>query len=316
MNKKIVEIFPWSLAIAIGSAVFFASFPDMMYDLRGMRDAQNTLNYYHPLYARWLFMLLSVGPLQIMFLLLAAVSIASLYFSLRVYGGRHWMVFVSYQLLWLYFYGQIDGIIIGGLTLAYYAIERKRPVLAGLGIAIAMIKPQMSAFMILLFLWWSPSKWKTLTIPTVMILLSFIQWGFWIPEWLNKLFGFHDIFLPTATNISVWPITGPWVLLIWPFLALLPIDRKHRLIAFAAGTMMSVPYFPIYSSLLVLPMQIPVLVYVIFQTAFLKPLFQSAIFDFLRVVPVILLAWALYKGVDWKNLRIPWTKPQANTLKS
>ena len=311
MNANKIKNFPWSLGVAIGGMLFFVNHQEWLLDLRGMRDAQNAMTYYHPLWARWLFSLLSILPLQATFIVLSIVTLVSLYFSLRIFGGRHWMVFISYQLFWLYYYGQIDGLIVGGLALAYWAGERKKPYLVGLGIAIAMIKPQISIFLIILFWLWSPSRWRALIIPAIMVAFSFIQWGFWIPEWLTRLFGFQEIYQPAATNISLWPILGPWILLIWPLIIKIPLKRSNKIIAVTAGTMMSVPYFPIYSSLLVLTMPIPVLPYALFQTSFLLPLLGPDIFDWLRIVPVILLIWSLLPANLWEDLRVKIQKKEA-----
>ena len=305
MIKKTLESFPWSIGVAFGAMVFFAGHPEFMFDLRGYRDPINAVSTYHPYYARWFFQLLAAADLHVVFLSLSLLTILSLYFSLRVFGGRHWVVFISYQLFWLFFYGQFDGIVVGGLALAYWAVEKKKPVLLGLGLTLAMLKPQLSAFLMILFWWWSPSRWKSLIIPTLMMVISFIQWGFWVPSWVLSLFGFKEIFYPTATNISLWPVAGPWVLLIWPIICLLPLDRKNRIIAVTAGTMISVPYFPIYSSLVVLPMQIPVIAYALFQVSALMIFLGPIVYDFLKIVPVIILGWAIYKGSDWKNFVFP-----------
>jgi hypothetical protein len=302
MKAQVLKRFPWSLGVAIGGVIFFINRQEWMLDLRGMRDAENALSYYHPYWARWLFSLLSLLPLQITFLLLSLITLLSLYFASRVFGGRHWMVFISYQLFWLFFYGQIDGIIISGLVLAYWAVERQKPFLIGLGLAVAMIKPQMSAFLIILFWLWSPSRWKTLVIPVCVVALSIIQWGFWIPEWIMRLLNFKAIYLSTATNISLWPLLGPWVLLIWLVIFFIPLERPRKIIAVTAGTMLSVPYFPIYSSLMILPMPIPVLPYALFQFSFLLPIIGADIFNWLRIVPLILLIWSIYPAKKWLNI--------------
>jgi hypothetical protein len=287
------ELLPVSLFVTIGFFIFFTFHPEYHVDLVGYRDPAISNQYYHPYWARWFFTFLTLLPFQLSYIFLGVTTIAGLYFSVRAFGGQPWLVFTSYQIGWLFFYGQIDGLIISSLAFAWWATERQRPFLAGLGLAFAMVKPQVSIFLIILFWWWSSSRWKTSIFPACLILLSFIQWGFWLPEWIGRIFQFKEIYDPSATNISLWQQLGVWSLLIWPLIFLIPLDRKRRIVAVSAGTMISVPYFPIYSSLLVLPMPIPVFTYALFQTSFLLPIIGPDIFTWLKAVPVILLLWTI-----------------------
>ncbi len=130
------------MGIALGLLLFFAPHPEWHLDLALFREQNEILRY--PVYAHWLFSLLGRIPEQAAYLALSLGSIAGLYLAVRAFGGVHWMVFTSFAFAWILFYGQLDGLVAGGLGLAWWASRRSRPVLAGAGLILASIKPQLS----------------------------------------------------------------------------------------------------------------------------------------------------------------------------
>ena len=66
-----------------------------------------------------------------------------IWFAVRVFGGKSPLALLSYQMLFVCFYGQIAGVIVAGLALLWWSLERKRWLLAGIGAALALIKWQM-----------------------------------------------------------------------------------------------------------------------------------------------------------------------------
>lgn len=248
---------------------FFAPHPDWHGDLDAFRNFSDSL--WHPYWARWIFQALNILSEQTTFILLSLVSIAMLYFAIRVFEGRHWMVFTSFAFAWTLYYGQIDSLVVGGLAFAWWALKRDRPILMGGGLILASIKPQISLPLILIIWWWSPNKLKSLVIPLIVFLISLAQWGFWVQEWLQKITE-TDMLVSLSRNLSLWPLTGPVILLIWPLILWLPLPQEKKLIAIAAGTAMTFPYFPLPSSILFLAMPVPAWIYALLQFPFLAPL--------------------------------------------
>jgi hypothetical protein len=287
---------PWSLGVALGMIVFFLPHPEWHQDLEVFRSASDTLR--HPYWARGLFSLLQALPEPVAFAVLSAACTALLYFAVRVFQGRHWVVFTSFAFAWTLFYGQIDGLVIGGLALAWWSNNQQRPTLAGAGLLLASIKPQLALPIALALWWWSPSRLKTLIVPLLAALASFVVWGWWVPEWLAGLRSTQDL-VGLSRNLSFWPMLGPWVLLVWPIVFLLPLDRKRKLIAIAAGTMLSMPYFPLPSMVLVLTMPVPIWAWLAAQLPALAGLVGEWTYAVARLLAVTLLAWATWPAARW-----------------
>lgn len=293
--RTLVKRFPWSIGIALGMILYILPHPEWHGDLLVFRLSDPILR--HPYYARWLFSLLGSLPEWAAFLLLESTCTALFYFAVRVWHGRHWMLFLSFPFAWTVFYGQIDGIVVGGLALAAWALERDESILMGAGLTLASIKPQVGLPIALALWWWSKNRWKPLLIPLLVLAVSFLQWGFWIPDWFLALFRTSDL-VDLTRNLSLWPLIGPWVLLAWVPILYLRLPRPRKLAAIAAGTMLTVPYFPLSSSVLFLVMSVPWPFFAAVQLPALTSLFGSyQIYDFLRLVPPALLLWAAWPAL-------------------
>jgi len=299
--RRTLDRVPWSLGVALGMIVFFLPHPEWHQDLQVFRSASETLR--HPYWARWLFAVLQALPEPVAFAALSVVCTGLLFFAVRVFQGRHWMVFTSFAFAWTLFYGQIDGLVVGGLALAWWANNQRLPTLAGAGLMLASIKPQLALPLALALWWWSPSRLKTLIVPVLAALVSFLVWGWWLPEWLAGLQSTQDL-VGLSRNLSFWPVLGPWVLLVWPILILLPLDRKRKLIAIAAGTMLSVPYFPLPSTVLILTMPVPIWAWLAVQLPVLAGLAGEWTYALARLLAVALLAWAAWPAASLLPLHL------------
>ena len=285
---SISEIIPWSIAIPLGMIIFFAPHPDWHGDLDAFRNRSDTL--WHPYWAHWIFQLLSVFPEQITYILLSLASIMLVYLAVWVFEGHHWLVFTSFALAWTLYYGQIDSLVVGGLAFAWWALKQDKPILIGVGLILASIKPQLSLPLMLIIWWWSPNRLKSLFVPFIVFLISLVQWGFWIPEWIEKIFD-TDFLINLSRNLSLWTLFGPIILLIWPLIFWLPVSRKNKLLAIAAGTAMTFPYFPLPSAILFLVMPVPVWVYILLQLPLLASVVGYELYYLMKIVPLLILFW-------------------------
>jgi hypothetical protein len=291
---------PWSLGFAVGMTIFFSLHPEWHGDLNAFRE--NAEELWHPYWARWLFSLLKFPPEPVAFIGLSLASTVMLYLAVRIFGGKHWQVFTSFAFAWTLFYGQIDGLVIGGLLLAWWACVQKRPVLIGAGIMLALIKPQLSLPMVVALWYWSPSRLKALILPILVMVGTLLQWGWWIPEWISKVFDTQYL-ITLSRNISLWPVLGPWVWLVWPFVLWVRMPRDKKLLAIAVTTAMTAPYFPLPSAVLLLTFPVPVWVWGLVQI----PLFGSVVgywvYRLGLILPPALLSWILWpevKPVLWR----------------
>lgn len=297
--KRLLALFgslPWSLGFALGLILFLLPHPEWHADLNIFRQSVEILR--HPYYARWLFGLLAILPEWAAFLLLEGACTALLYFAVRVWHGRHWVMFLSFPFAWTLFYGQIDGLVVGGLALATWALGKERYILLGAGLVLASIKPQVGLPLGLALWWWSANRWKPLLIPALVLAASILEWGFWLPAWFASLFSASDL-VGLSRNFSLWPLLGPWVLLVWIPIALLPLPRPRKLVAIAAGSMLSVPYFPLSSAVIFLGMSVPWPFFAAVQLPALTSLFGTYwVYDWLRLLPPALLTWAAWPQIQ------------------
>jgi len=296
---------PWSLGIAVGMTIFFSQHPEWHGDLYAFRE--NAVELWHPYWARWLFSLLAVPPEPVAFIGLSLASTVMLYLAVRIFGGKHWMVFTSFAFAWTLFYGQIDGLVVGGLLLAWWACVHKRPVLIGAGIMVALIKPQLSFPMVFALWYWSPSRLKTLIIPLLVLVGTFIQWGWWIPEWIIKIFDTQYL-ISLSRNISLWPVLGPWIWLVWPFVLVIKMPSERKLLAIAATTAMTVPYYPLPSAVLLLSFPVPMWVWVLVQAPLLGSVVGYWVYHLGLILPPALLLWILWPEARPDLWRLPGRK--------
>jgi Glycosyltransferase family 87 len=247
----------FALAFALGMVGIFTWLPPgapFAFDFRiYLGTAQGNFSYYYYgqqyyyYYGYWLvpiFIGLAKLPLNLSYVLWCAINILAVFFAARVLGGNVPMAVLSYQMLYSLYYGQIDGIIVGGLALVWWGLVNQKWNIAGLGIALASAKYQLgftgSLFLMLL----ADVSWKdrlrVLVVPILVVLASLILFPYWPLQVLNTL----------RTNppndegsISLWRWLGPSVLLLWIPPLLLNLTRERRLLALVAVTGLTLPYF-------------------------------------------------------------------------
>lgn len=250
---------PWLLGFALGLMIFMFILPqtgvDMLvtYGPAGRGQFVEAYIPRNPRFAIWLFWLFARLPWKWDYLAIMAASILILLPTVQMASGRYWKVFLSFPFIWLLGYGQIDAFIALGFALSWWTLAQKRYWLMGVGFALAcMLKPQLGLFAIL-YLWLlvpNREKWKPLIIPTVLVLLSLLQWGWdWPLRWGRATLEQTSILEANWANASPFQVFGVWGLLVWIPVLLIPMDRLARLRCILAATAFSLPYFPAYEML-------------------------------------------------------------------
>jgi len=113
-----------------------------------------------------------------------------------------------------------------------------------------------------------------------------------------------DDILLLSRNISLWPVIGWWIWLIWPLVFALPLGRGRKLIAIGAATAMSVPYFPLPSAVMLLVMPIPVGFYALLQSVLITNLAGLDVYWVMKILPPALLVWAAWPVLS--SFRAKW----------
>ena len=198
-------------------------------------------------YAHWflpVFSALEALPGESGFALWSLANIAGIFCALRVFGGRVAGVMLSYQMLYALFYGQIIGVILGGLALFWWGMARRRWDVAGFGLLVACTKYQVGVPFGLTLWLLADVTWRErlriLAVPTGVALLSLVVYPLWPLDALD----YHRQNPPGDWgSISLWRWIGPLALLLWIPPVVLHLSPARRVIAVIATSALALPYF-------------------------------------------------------------------------
>lgn len=244
---KISKNLTWAIAIEIGVLYIIASFfiagGD---DLRRFYYpfANGCLECgYIPFYSQWLLFPMTfvdkilVYPLWTFITVIATLIIC--YFS----KVNPLMVIASFPFFGQIWLGQIDIILAIGFALMFL---NKNCFINSVGIFFILIKPQIAILPLIIFLI-ENKNWKVLILPSVLVLISFIQFGlFWPLDWIKSSSGLI-IHTWRLASIDIW-FFG--IFFIW-----LPFIFKNKEQKFAMALLiafLSNPFVSVYSYFLFL----------------------------------------------------------------
>jgi hypothetical protein len=199
---------------------------------RATLTGQYNIKTWNPYPSYWFFYPFAVLPPRIGFLFWNLVTAGAFIYTIGRFQGRFLPFALSLPVFWIFFIGQLEGFVALGLTLSMFA----PPIIAGFGLLLLTLKPQIALFP-LLFVLWRRRDWRMFIIPVVVYLLSFLQWGFWIPEWITAVLNTQTRNYPT--NVSGFP----YALLLLP---LLWYARRSLKVWMLFSALLS-PYFAVYS---------------------------------------------------------------------
>jgi hypothetical protein len=198
-------------------------------------------------YPYWIvpvFQILEHMPLVYAYGIWMALNILGVLFATRIFGGRPILVLSSYQLLYALYYGQITGILVFGLAIAWWGMANKRWHITGAGLVIAATKPQVGLVMGLLLLLFAEISWlerlKTLLVPTLILVGSLLIWPGWPIDLLMVL---NNNPLNTNGDLSLWQWIGAWSLLLYLPVFIIPIKGSQKLFLIFVTFMLTFPYF-------------------------------------------------------------------------
>lgn len=241
----------FALVLAIAFTLGFA-YMDMAFDYGGFNDYREFMSatqgeYGGFFYGFWIMPVLqalNLLPIHLGYVLWGVLNIAGVWYAARVFGGNVTLTLVSYQMLYVVFYGNIAGIVVGALALMWWALHHRRYGLAGFAFLIAAAKFQLGVPLGLVMLALVDMTWRNrlivVIVPVVGALLSLLLY----PNWPLDLYKWSQRVPPnTAGSISLWRWIGPLALILWiPPLAL-KMPTGHRLVAIAATLALASPYF-------------------------------------------------------------------------
>lgn len=152
------------------------------------------------------------------------------------------LLLTSFPMLGQIWLGQIDIVICTGLVIFLLA---KNPYLRGLGVALALTKPQLTALALLfgLLLEHRTVLWKLFIVPLIVFVLSLLVWGVdWPMHWVSNAL--------TSLPTHVWRLASSDIWRFGIFLLPLPFfigERRKRLEAGLLVSALATPFFGVYS---------------------------------------------------------------------
>ncbi len=231
-------------------------------------------------------------------------NVFGLWFAVRVFGGSVPLALLCYQSLFVCFYGQVTGVIVAGLALLWWSLERRRWLLAAVGAALALIKWQMGIPLCLALALLADTSWydrfRVLLALLVLTLVSLLLYPNWIPEVLQRIVSQPPI---RFGDVSLWNWLKAGVFLLWLPPLLLPMPRGRRYAALCATTALALPYFQ-QTGLLAL-FALPLGWFPLFgNLSYLFIWVRDTELAFVSLVPLAAYLWTILPPLrDWLSLR-------------
>jgi hypothetical protein len=199
-----------------------------------------------PYYAQWLLWPLTLLPKALVWPVVTTLTVFVVLLVCRATKVNAVLVYLSFPFfvqLWL---GQVDFIEIGGLALALLSAN---PYLRGVGIVLALTKPQVALLgVIFLLTREGPKELPTVMYPSILVLFfSMVVYGIdWPIHWLANAEGKTTLFPYRLTADMIWPLG---LGLIW-----LPFVFKQKreglkaalLVTSIASPLYGVYYYPVF----------------------------------------------------------------------
>lgn len=270
-------------------------------------------NFFYADWIRPLFALLDLLPRPASYALWALLNIAGLFLATRVFGGRGALALASYQFLTVLYYGQITGLLAGGLALLAWGLAHRRWHLAGAGLLLAMTKFQFGVWIALPLLWYLWPGWRNflrvLAVPALVAAVSLVVYPLWIVETVRRLLSFPFQHL----GITLWTHIGAWCLLLWPPVLLLPMPKSRRLFGIYAAVFLATPYIlqSELSAVFAFPLGwLPLIGHI----GWLFPLGQMQAIYWIALMPAAIYLWAVLPPLV-ASLRRADREPHAAAVK-
>lgn len=207
---------------------------DFLVSVRGDTLSGIPTTTYNPYPAYWFFYPFAILPPKIGYLIWNLANAAGFLYALRYWKTNPLAFAVTIPCFWNFYGGQYEGFFASAFALGLQA----HPLLAGFGLFVLTFKPQVG-LMPILYVLYKRRDWRLLILPVFLYGLSFIVYGWWIPQWYGHLQTGFERDLITGTRINLFP---------WGFLSILLLVRyaSEPKIWLLIGSLI-VPYYSVYS---------------------------------------------------------------------
>jgi len=200
-------------------------------------------------YAFWIlpvFQILASLPSVLSFVIWNSLNVLGVFAATRILGGeKRWaLALLTYQMFYVLYYGNIIGVLVGGLALLWWGLSHHRWHLAGLGLVLALTKYQLGISFGLILLLMADISWrnrlKVFVVPLLTLFVSLLIYPLWPIESMGIILANPP---NSLGNISLWQWIGAFALVLWLPPLWLPLSAQQRLVALAATATITLPYF-------------------------------------------------------------------------
>jgi hypothetical protein len=285
----------WFVALEVGLIVIIASFflpgGDDLYRFY-LPFASGCLDCgFVPYFAQWILWPLSLLPPRFVWPIWTTVSVAGfivLCWYTKINPG---IVILSFPAMGQFWLGQIDVIVGAGLVIGLLATN---PYLRGIGILLALVKPQLAGLVVLILLIQQPRHEliKVLVLPFVAMIVSFLIYGFtWPINWLTNSLDNLPLHVWRLASNDIWPYGMIFVVTLFML-----SSRRPRFEATLMISALATPFYGVYSYLIFLIFRAPWWSLPLsYAWVLLYPVWGKASMRFAWILPVGLLGYLLFK---------------------
>lgn len=285
----------WGIAVVFSA---FVAYSGNGYEWRNVYQPATVADYSsgavaNPHYILLVFDPLSWLPVNLAIFIISMLSFGSIHFTRKFTGASRWLILIFSQTIYVLLVAQIDLWIMLGAALGFYALARRNGGLLGVSLAILMLKPQLGFVLAAVYFVQCSRKRMALLAVSLILLLSFVTHGFWVPVWLQKILSWSQSDL--SHNVSLYPYGVVFFLLPVAFKKYYTSVQWYS--ALMSSSMLSVPYVAEYSLVAVLAYPHPAWFYLLsWAVIFLPQPLRGA------TLPVALIIYPLAQSL-WRRYR-------------
>lgn len=262
-------------------------------------------SYFYPYYFLPMYGAFGLLPYNIAYCFMNLINLGGIWLGGRIFNGKTAIALLSYQTIFMVFYGQTVGILIGGLGLMAWAMHHKRYWLAGLGLFLATIKYQL-AIPFALVLWLADGgslkeKVRILAIPALMFAVSLIAYPLWP---LDVIRGIATEQCWPSRLAVLWRWIGPIAAVFWLPVIFVRLDLGHRLVAVTSAAALALPYMQQHD--LILLYSLPVGgIGLLGNFGYLFGFFQYKALQALLFIPILTYIWVFVDHFKSRAKAVP-----------
>ncbi|MBN1427545.1 MAG: hypothetical protein JXB07_04115 [Anaerolineae bacterium] len=261
---------------------------------------------YNPWFASWVLFPIRFVPVRYLWAVWVLFTGVVVYWSAERLQTNSAFVLLAFPMMGQMWLGQIDAVVLLGLMLILFF---PNAYLRGAGIVLASIKPHITAPALLILWWYDKERWKTLLVPSAVLVLSLAVWGI---DWPLRWWRLRDL----DASLPVWGHAAifPYGLAAFPTIFLVK-DVRKKVTAALLAMALSVPSFGVYSFVVFLVFIAPWwAIPLSYAWAIAYPWYGNMALRFAWILPVGLLIYLLRPVIEayWTRVKVAIERRRAN----